>query len=482
MEIRRSLILPVVLAALLASSTILSAQATRLPADTRKLIQEIFPAGNVRIDGSVELPDRNLMLPLLPSGSFKRAKNESTMKFPPNSAEPDLIVYENGWVHFKTDRSGSGVSLKFPDGVPEGIKKRVLGMKLPADLIVPNGFVLPKSMKSIKGDLNVPLVEDVALMKPDLSRKIYFNGQTQQEYKGAGTFALVSIKDGTLVLLDGATFNKVADFPTEGTLCGMSYLDGKLIVADQAKSRVLVLDAINRKFLGQIELPPNTAPKGIVALPNGKSIYVSLSGTSEMAVIDTESGKVFSKSKVPIGPSRMAVTPDGAFVALLSVTAAELSVISTYNQRVIGSVKLGSGPTGIVIHPTEKIAYVSNRYSNTISVVDLTKRSVLSTIKTGTSPMGLAISNDGIRLYVAHGRDNTIIVYDTRTLQKLQEVKLPLDVDFPHTIALTPDGKHLVVSSQQTDTIGIMDTTTLEFVKQVQLGHTTQEIIWMPAG
>lgn len=482
METKRSLIPWVVLAALLASSTILPGQATRLPADTRKLVQEIFPAGNLRLDGSVELPDRNLLLPLLPSNAFRRAKNESTWKYPANSNEPDLIVYENGWVHFKTERKGSTVTLKWPDGVPEAVKKRILGMKLPGDLIVPNGFVLPKSMKSIIGDLNIPLLEDVALMKPDLSHKTYFNGQSQQQYKGAGTFALVSIKDGTIVLLDGKTFNKIIDFPTEGTLCGVSYLDGKLIVADQAKSRVLVLDAINRKFLGQIELPPNTAPRGIVALPDGKSIYVSLSATSEIAVINTETGNVFSKSKVPIGPSRMAVTPDGVYVALISVTAAELTVISTYNQQVIGKVKLGSGPTGLAIHPTEKIAYVSNRYSNTVSVVDLAKRSVLNTIKTGTSPTGLAISNDGSKLYVAHGRDNTILVFDTHTFQKLHEIKLPLDVDFPHNIALTPDGKHLIVTSQQTDTIGIMDTSSNEFIKQVQLGHTTQEVIWMPAG
>jgi YVTN family beta-propeller protein len=112
----------------------------------------------------------------------------------------------------------------------------------------------------------------------------------------------------------------------------------------------------------------------------------------------------------------------------------------------------------------------------------LSKRTVLNTIKTGTSPTGLAISNDGTKLYVAHGRDNTILVFDTRTYQKLHEIKLPLDVDFPHNIALTPDGKHLIVTSQQTDTIGVMDTTTLEFIKQTQLGHTSQEIIWMPAG
>jgi len=43
------------------------AMATRLPPDTRKIVQEIFPAGNVRLDGSVELPDHSFLLPLVPS-------------------------------------------------------------------------------------------------------------------------------------------------------------------------------------------------------------------------------------------------------------------------------------------------------------------------------------------------------------------------------------------------------------------------------
>ncbi|WP_369669314.1 YncE family protein, partial [Enterococcus faecium] len=94
-----------------------------------------------------------------------------------------------------------------------------------------------------------------------------------------------------------------------------------------------------RKFLGQIDLPPNTAPKGIASMPNGKWIYVSLSGSSEVAVIETETGKVLMKTKVPTGPGRIAVTPDGVYVALLCVTSSEICVMSTYNQRLIGSVK-----------------------------------------------------------------------------------------------------------------------------------------------
>lgn len=471
------------MAALIAGLLALPAMATRLPPETKKLVQEIYPAGNIRLDGSVELPDHNLLLPLLPGANpLKRMKSDSAQKYPANSTEPNLIIYENGWAHLKTERKGGTVTLKFPDDVPEALKKRVLTtMKLPSDLIVPQGFTVPKSMKAIIGDLNVPIVEDVALMKPEFGKKPK-GAESAQAYTGAGTFAFVSIKDGSIILMDGKSFNKVAEFPTEGTPSSMTFVDGKLYIADQAKNRVLLLDPSTRKFLGQIDLPPNTAPKGIASMPNGKWIYVSLSGSSEVAVIETETGKVLMKTKVPTGPGRIAVTPDGVYVALLCVTSSEICVMSTYNQRLIGSVKLGDVPTGLAINSSDKTAYVSNRRSNTISIVDLTKRTITNSIKAGASPTGLALSNDGSKLYVAQGRDNTINIYDCKSLQKLNEIKLPLDVDFPHSICMAPDGKHLIVSSQQTDTIGVLDTTTLEFVKQVQVGHSTHEVIWLPSG
>lgn len=455
--------------------------ATRLPPEIRKSALEVYAKGTVRLDGSVSLPDGNFLLPLIPGvNPLRKIKGEELQKFPGNTSEPSLLIYENGWAHLKTLRKGNVLTVSIPGDVPEPVKKRLLAMKLPSDLIVPDGFVIPKSLKAFLGDLNIPQIDDATLAKPDFGQK---KSESQQNaYSGAGTFALISIKDGTIILVDAKTFNKLAEFPTEGTPWGMTFFKGRLFITDQAKNRILLLDPAARKFLGQFDLPPASAPKGIAVLPASKSLYVAQSGSATVGIYDATDGKPISKTKVPTGPSRLVMTPDGIYALVISVTAAELSLISTYNQHVIGSVKVGVVPTCVALHPTEKLAYVSNRMSNTISVVDFTKRAISGTIKTGSSPTGIAITPDGNRLFAALGRDNTITVYDTKTLEKKHEVKLPLDVDFPGTICLSPDGKSLLISSQQTDTIGILDTETYEFKKQVQVGHTTQEIIWLPAG
>lgn len=457
-----------------------AASATRLPVDTRKSAMQVFLQGTVRLDGSVRMPDGTIYLLLMPTSSTpKKPKGEGTTKYPADSDNPELVFYGDNWGHLRTVRKGDVLTASLPSNLPEAIKKRLLTMKFPSDLIVPEGLVLPKSMKSLVGDLDIALMDDGAIAKPEFGQKRQLS--SKQDYHGAGTFAFTSVRKGSIILVDGKSFNKLAEFPTEGTPCSMDFIDGRIYVADQAKSRILLLDPIKRKFLGQIDLTPLSAPKGIAALPNGNLVYVSESGSSNVAVIETATGKVLVRTKVPTGPGRLAMTADGVYLVVLSVTAGELSVLSTYNQKVVGTVKVGNVPTAVAISAKDKIAYVSNRMSNTISVVDLSKRQVVSTMKTGVSPTGLVLSPDGAKLYVAQGRDNTICIFDTKTLTKAQEIKLPLDLDFPFSICLSPDAKHLLVSSQQTDMIGVLDTEKLDFSKIVQIGQPTHEVIWIPA-
>lgn len=454
-------------------------QATRLPPEVRQQALTIWDHGTVRLDGSIALPDGSMALPLVPTASGK--KGQLTLFPPATDAAPVLAFYENGWGHVRCVKKGTVLTILLPANLPESLVKKLAASKFPSDLIVPEGIVLPRSLKGLVGDLNITLMEDAAIARPEFGQPRSASGAIKA-YTGTGTYAFISVSKGSITLFDGKSFAKLAEFPTEGTPCGMDFVNGKLYITDQAKSRVLLLDPIARKFLGQIDLQSGSTPKGIAALPDGKWIYVSESGPSNVAVIETATGKLLVKTKVPTGPGRLAVTPDGIYLLVLNVTSGELSVMSTYNQRLVGSVKTGAIPSGMAINGTEKIAYVSNRGSDTVSVVDISKRAIVQTIKTGAGPTGLALSKDGLKLFVACGRDNSILVFDTKTFAKTKEQKLPLDIDFPGTLCVTPDGKNLIVTSQQTDTVGIYDTESLELKQQLRIGHPTHDVLWIPAG
>lgn len=454
-----------------------SARATRLPAELKAAAENVFPHAQVRLDGSLSLPDGSLVLPLVPAvaSKSKLEKLDIEAKYP--EADPVIVFYSNGWAHVKTCLRGKSRTISLPKDTPEKWVKHALSMHFPSDLIVPEHFVLPKSLKPFVGDLQINTVDDIALMKPEF-------GQIKKEpaghYQGPGTVMLTSINTGAITLLNGNTLAKIAEFPTEGTPCSMHYQHGILYIADQGKHRVLMLDVSKRRFLGQIDLVPNSAPKGIAALPNGKLLYVSESATGHISVIETATGKVLVRTKVPPGPGRMAMTPDGVFLIVLNVSSGDLTVIATYNQRVVGTVKVGALPNSIALLGDGRTAYVSCKNANHVAIVDVTNRRVIGTLKTGSSPAGIALTADGRRLFVANARDNTITAYDTKTLAQNGEARLPLDVEFPGTICLLPGDKRLVVTSQQTDAIGVMDVEKLTFESDSRLGHPVQEVIWAP--
>jgi YVTN family beta-propeller protein len=456
------------------------ALATRLPDDLQKVALNAVP-GKVRLDGALESRDGALYLLLLPaSKDNKKGKADIESTFASRDAKrPDIIFYSNGWAHARVTTRGEAATLAIPTDLNDKAKKKLLSLHFPSDLIVPQGFVLPRSMKALIQEVPaVALVDDNVFNSPDFGQKP--KPVDKAEYKGSGSVFLTSITSGSITLLDGKTFNKLAEFPTEGTPCSMELANGRLYIADEAKNRLLVLDPVKRRFAGQIDLPPNSAPKGIVAPASGKWLYVSESGASDIAVVETATGRALLRTKVHPGPGRMALTPDGNFLLVLNVTSGEVSIISTYNHKVISTIKVGYMPSSLAISSDGKYAYVSNRNSDSISVIDVPHHTIAGTIKSGPSPIGVALSPDDKRLYVATGRDNTVTEYDTHSLGKLRELHLPPEMEFPGSISMLPGGRRFIVTSQGADSVAVIDAEKMELENRTALGHANHEVVWEP--
>lgn len=455
-----------------------TANATRLSADLKQLVEQNFPGVKVRIDGALELKNGELLLPIIPGGinvpKWSKPQEEFTY---PDQSKPEMVLYNNGWCYLKVVKKGHINTFVLPPSLTEKSRKRIFSGNFPSDLIVPENFVLPNEYKEVVGDLQIKLVGEAEFNKLGVEQPVAHHASTHSDH---GVYVVNSLHSGTLILLDDQKLNKLTEFPTEGTLSQMVAVGGFLYISDQAKARVLILDPNKREFVGQIDLEPKSAPKGIATLPNGQLIYVSESGSNDIAIIEAASRKVLLRTKTPPGPGRLAVTPNGYFLLVLNTASGQLTVISTGNQSVSGSVKVGGMPTAMAVSNDSKHVYITNRLSNTVSVVDLGSRQVVATLPTGNAPTGLAISRNNEKLFVACARDNAIIIFDLKTNQKSGEVRLPLDLEFPGHLELTPDGKKLFVTSEAAESLGLMDLETLTFDAQAHLGHTSHDVIWVP--
>jgi YVTN family beta-propeller protein len=449
---------------------------TRLPKDFAVAVSTQFPGSHPRLDGSIETKKGDLFLPVVPNGKKTNPGTVNLNLTIPDANSPDLLSFSNGWFYLRVIRRGLLRTTILPKDVPEATRKMLLTCHFPTDLIVPDSFVLPRSFKPLLGDTSIPLTDDAVIARADF-------GQAQHKSKNShakGAIFVTSPCVGKITYLDESNFKKLIEFPTEGTPSGMAYAQGKLYIADQTKNRILVLDPNKKQFLGQIDLLKHSAPKGLAALPNGQLIYASESGTNDIAVIETATGKPLLRTKVAAGPSKITITPNGNVLLILNVPSGELTMLSTMNQKVIGVVKVGAMPNAITVSKNNQIAYVSNRMSNTVSVVDIIKHLAITTLPTGVGPTGIALNDDDTLLFVANAKDNTISVYNALTYKKLQDIKLPMDIDFPGALDLMPDGKRLIVSSESTEAIGILDTSKLEFTSQPVIGYPTDDIIWIP--
>lgn len=471
-----SAILTTILTTVLAIVSATPAFATKLSQDFKDYLGQQFPALRIRIDGALETKDGRLFLPLLPTNAPKVERTQVHATFP-DEKNPDCIFYTNGWCYVRVVNKGTMRTVILPSNMPENTRKHLLTLRFPSDLIVPERLVMPKSLKPILGDLAIGTVDDTVVATSDFGQA---SSKVESSGPKRGAIFVTSPGSGKITLLEENTLKKIAEFPTEGTPCGMTCIDGTLYIADQSKHRILKIDPKKREFVGQIDLAPKCAPKGLVALPNGRLLYVSESAANDIAVIETATGKVLLKTRVPAGPARMTITPNGNTLIVLNVPANQVTFMSTLNQKCLGSVTVGAMPNALVVSKDGRFVYVSSRLDNKVSVIDVVRRQILAKIETGAGPTGIALSNDGTKLFVAQAKDNTIGAYDLATNKKISDVKLPLDVDFPSTVMMMPDSDRLIVSSHATDAVGIFNTTKLEFENQPVIGHNSDELIWVP--
>jgi len=457
-----------------------SVEATRLPAELKTYLARELPLERIRLDGSFETKRGQLFLPLVPNNLSKQTSLPNLVSSFPDKKDPVLLIFDNGWCFLRVIAHGNLRTVVSPNTLPPKLSKFLFGAKFSPDLIVPDKFALPKSLKPLAPELAVNYFDDSPTVKPSVSLREKRVVASKSLHNAHNAIFITSPNTGNITLLADGTFEKITDFRTDGTPSGMAYANGKLYITDQTKCRILKLDPSLKQFIGQIDLPAKSAPKDVAALPDGKLIYASESAINSVSVFETDTDKLLVRIRGISGPTRLIVTPNGSLLLVINVSSGKVSLVSTQNQRLLGSIKVGTLPNAVAISSDSERAYISNRVSNTISIVDLPKRLVLQTLHVGSAPTGLVLDDTDTKLFVANAKDNTISVFDIKSYKKLNDIKLPLDVDFPGSITLLPDHKHVLVSSETTEAIGILNIETNAFEKQPVIGHPSDQCLCVP--
>ncbi len=211
-------------------------------------------------------------------------------------------------------------------------------------------------------------------------------------------FAYVTANYGSLIIkIDARTYKEVARFElgADRGPHGMRMCGGQLFVANMYTKSLGIVDPVSGKVT---EVKLGGVAVQTACRPDGKSVFVSLYDTREVARYDIATHRV-TRVALPEGsqgPIQLYVTPDErhVYVAdqgnLYGRPASHLLYeVDVARAAVTATIETGSAPHGVVTDDKGTFAYVSNVLSNSVTVVDLLTKRVVATIPVGNGPNGI---------------------------------------------------------------------------------------------
>ena len=263
-------------------------------------------------------------------------------------------------------------------------------------------------------------------------------------------------------------------------------------------------------------IPVGKRPRGIQASPDGKTVYVALSGTPGKAPpqLDANGNPIFKKG---------AKDDDDDDDANTDKSADGIGVIDVASKKLTRKLAAGSDPEEFALSKNGKQLYISNEDVKAASVIDIATSKVEHIILVGAEPEGVTTTLDGKQFYVTCEAGGDVFVIDTTSYKPVAQFKVngrPRSVDFlpsgaigfipsestgelnvidavhakvlktiklpagsrPMRVRVSADGNKLYVSNGRAGTISVIDTHTYEILRSIKVGARPWGIALSPDG
>src|SRR5437588_10720985 len=273
-----------------------------------------------------------------------------------------------------------------------------------------------------------------------------------------------------------------------------SYL---LFVSNERSGDVTVIDGATDSVVGSF--PVGKRPRGIHATPDGRRVFVTLSGSPRMApgldenrapadkradglgVIDPSARKLIDRWHVGSDPEQFAISKDGKFAFIANEDDASASIVDLDSGQSRAKIKVSEEPEGVGVNPSNGEVYVTCEEKGEVFAIDPDQQRVIAKIDTGGRPRSVAFSPDGSRAYVACENGGHVALIDAKSHKLLSKIQLPTG-SLPMGTAVSHDGKELYVSTGRGNAIAIIDTQKNEVSTTIPVGNRAWGIALDPSG
>jgi YVTN family beta-propeller protein len=259
-----------------------------------------------------------------------------------------------------------------------------------------------------------------------------------------------------------------------------------LYVTNETSGDLTVIDAATLSPVATI--PLGKRPRGIAASPDGRRLYVALSGSPNagpgvdektlpppdrsadgIGVVDLAQGKLLKVLPSGTDPEQLAVSHDGTRVFIANEDAGKASIVDVESGQIVETFKIGDEPEGVSVEPSGGRFWVTSEEDGAVFVIDLAAHKMVKSVKVGPRPRSIAFLPDGSRAYVPAENGASLTMIDVKRLAPIKTINLGTGMR-PMGTAMAADGKHLYVTTGRSKMVLTLDTATNKVVGSVEAG------------
>ena len=314
--------------------------------------------------------------------------------------------------------------------------------------------------------------------------------------EGAKAYVYVpSDADGSVTVIDQATFKVVDSFPTGGKLVQhvVPSYDLKTLYANvSGGNKLREIDPMTGKPGKAIAVE---APYNLYFTPDGTRAIVMAERVNHMDFYELPSWKKIKSINVPCTSQNPSISfggvnhadwsIDGSYFLATCEFAGDMIKVDTASMEVVGQVHLKDGamPQDVRITPDGKKFYVADMMNNGVWILNGDTMTVTGHIDTGKGAHGLYPSRDGSVFYVANrGRlmgdtsrrsvpgEGSVSVVDWRTDTVTANWPIP-NGGSPDMGGVSADGSTLWLSGRYDSEVYAIDTSNGSLRARIKVAH-----------
>jgi YVTN family beta-propeller protein len=310
---------------------------------------------------------------------------------------------------------------------------------------------------------------------------------------------------GGVVLACGLVFSGT-------TARGQAGENYEIYVSNERSDNVTVIDGATRAVVATI--PVGKRPRGIHPSPDGKTVYVAVSGTppepppkldangnpiflkghddddedknadksaDAIAMIDVAQRKVVGKLPGGSDPEQFAVSSDGTRLFISNEDVGTASVLSIATGKVEKIIPVHKEPEGVGIRPDGKVFYVTCETDGEIFAIDAATFKVITHFNVGGRPRSVDFLPDSTRAFIPSESAGQMHVIDAMNHVPLETLVLAKG-SRPMCVKVSADGKKVYAGTGRAGTICVLDAQSHQVLNTIPAGKRPWGIIISPDG